>query len=172
MTLSIVRAAAATPAYLLAVAILLYFPATTAAESGGNTRGPLDGMVFKGHIGPADSVDLPDKLYFEGGRFWSGECVRCGFEPGVYWLRYLDNGIAFRGVLHSAERGTFTYEGRIRGDEIDVTINWQHERWYWTIDRELHFVGKRLQDVSTTMSLEEARHLARSGAPRPERCPS
>lgn len=129
-------------------------------------------MVFAGRIGPADAPDLPDYLYFEGGRFWSGECVRCGFEPGKYRVRHLDDGIVFRGVLKSADRGTFVYEGRIRGDKIDVAINWRHERWYWTIDRDLRFVGKRLHDESRAMSLEKALRLAGGGAPRPDRCPS
>jgi len=135
--------------------------------------GPLDGMVFAGRIGPADSPDLPDYLYFDEGRFWSGECVRCGFEPGVYWIRYTSDGIAFRGVLESPDRGTFTYDGLIRGDEIDVSIRWRHERWYWTIDRDLRFVGERLTGENARMSIEQARALAGGGdEPRPDRCPS
>jgi len=171
MTITARRTAVTAPVVLLATAVLLYCVDGIASETGGNAEGPLDGMVFKGHIGPADSPDVPDTLHFEQGRFWSGECVRCGFKPGIYRVRHLDDGIAFRGVLQSEDRGTFTYEGRIRGDEIDVAINWRHERWYWTIDRDLRFTGRRLEDASAAMSLNEARDLAGSGT-RPDRCPS
>lgn len=170
LTATVLRPAGA--GLLLTALVLLCVVHGAAAESGADRTGPLDGMVFKGHIGPADDPDLPDYLYFQEGRFWSGECVRCGFEPGVYWVSYLDDGIAFRGVLQSADRGTFTYEGRIRGAQIDVAISWRHERWYWTIDRELRFVGERAQAGSSTMSLEEAREAAGRGAFRADRCPS
>jgi len=149
-------------------ALVVAKPATGDTPAAG---GPLDGMVFAGRIGPAGDPDLTDYLYFDDGRFWSGECVRCGFEPGVYWTRYTGDGIAFRGVLKSADRGWFTYEGLIQGSEIDVSIRWQQERWYWTIDRELRFVGERTRETSDGMSLEEARTLA-GDQPRPDRCPS
>lgn len=150
------------------IALVIVKPTTADAPAAG---GLLDGMVFAGRIGPADNPDLADYLYFDEGRFWSGECVRCGFEPGVYWIRYTSDGIAFRGVLKSSDRGTFTYEGLIQGDVIDVFIRWRHERWYWTIDRELRFVGERLRGTSVGMSIEEARALA-DGEPRPDGCPS
>jgi hypothetical protein len=153
-------------------AALLLFPDAVADPDPPAADEPLDGMVFAGRIGPADDPDLADHLYFENGRFWSGECVRCGFEPGVYWVRRTAGGIAFRGVLESADRGTFTYEGMVRGGRVDVSIHWRHERWYWTIDRNLRFVGEIVEGEAAGMTLEQARALAGGSEPRPDRCPS
>lgn len=155
---------------LMVPAALLY---TLAAHSDPPAAGgPLDGMVFSGRIGPVDNPDLTDHLYFENGRFWSGQCVHCGFEPGVYWIRRTGEGIAFRGVLQSAERGTFTYSGLVKGDSVEVSIHWRQERWYWTIDRELRFVGRRVAAETAGMTLEEANALVSREGPRPNRCPS
>lgn len=152
--------------------LLAAFPVPAAEPGMPASESPLDGMVFEGRIGPAHNPDLQDHLYFEDGRFWSGTCVRCGFEPGIYWVRHTDNGIAFRGVLRSADRGTFTYDGVVRGDRIEVSINWRHERWYWTIDRDLRFVGELQQDGNADMTIEDAHALADGKEPRPDNCPS
>lgn len=160
------------PAALVAAAALLLVADAAGDPGSPPASGPLDGMIFAGRIGPADDPDLDDHLYFENGRFWSGECVRCGFEPGVYWVRRTGSGIAFRGVLRSAHRGTFTYEGLVSGDTIEVSIHWRHERWYWTIDRDLRFVGKAVTGKAAGMTLEEARARANGDQPRPDRCPS
>ncbi len=162
-----------TRAALIVAAVLLTALQTRAEDPDTSAAGgPLDGMVFEGRIGPADNPDLSDRLYFEDGKFWSGECARCGFEPGVYWIRRVDGGIAFRGVLRSPERGRFTYEGFVRDGEIEVSIDWRHERWYWTIERELRFVGQRVTGERSAMTLRDARALAQRSNPGADRCPS
>lgn len=161
------------PAALFVAAVLLLALDARAEELDTSAAGgPLDGMVFEGRIGPADNPDLSDRLYFENGKFWSGECTRCGFQPGVYWVRRVDGGVAFRGTLQSPDRGRFLYEGFVRDGEIEVSINWRHERWYWTIDRELRFVGQVVAGERPAMTVEEARALALGRHPRPDRCPS
>lgn len=161
------------PAALVLAAALLLALQTRADDPGTATAsGPLDGMVFEGRIGPADNPDLSDHLYFEDGKFWSEECTRCGFEPGVYWVRHVDGGVAFRGTLRSADRGRFVYEGFVRDDEIEVSIDWHHERWYWTIDRELRFVGQLVTGERPAMKPRDARSLAQRSNPASDRCPS
>lgn len=158
---------------LVAVSAWLFLSGAAAMDPGPPSgNGPLDGMVFAGQIGPADNPDRADHLYFADGQFWSGECVRCGFEPGVYWVRHTADGIAFRGVLESAERGTFTYKGMVRDGRIDVSINWRHERWYWTIDRDLRFIGELVSGGTAGMTIDEARAMAGGDQARGENCPS
>lgn len=160
-------------ALIVATAFLLAWNAAAKDQDPSVAGGPLDGMVFVGLIGPADNPDVSDRLYFENGKFWSGECIRCGFEPGVYWTRRVDGGIAFQGTLESPDRGSFAYEGFVRdGGKIEVSINWRHERWYWTIDRELRFVGEAATGETVGMTLEEASALANRRVPVPESCPS
>lgn len=156
------------------VALALFLVLDAAADGSGSSMasGPLDGMVFAGRIGPADNPDVADRLYFDDGKFWSYGCTRCGFDPGAYWVRHVDGGIAFRGVLQSAGRGRLNYQGFVRDGKIDVSINWLHERWYWTIERDLRFVGEAVTGETAGMTLEEARSLANGSEPRSDRCPS
>jgi hypothetical protein len=161
-----------TVALVMAAALLVALQTRADDPDTFTASGPLDGMVFEGRIGPADNPDLSDRLYFEDGKFWSGECTRCGFEPGAYWVRRVDGGVAFRGTLQSAERGRFIYEGFVRDGEIEVSIDWRHERWYWTIDRELRFVGRLATGERPAMSPEDARALAQQSNPESDRCPS
>lgn len=109
----------------------------------GSGTGPLDGMVFEGKFGPKGGpADQQDTLHFGGGKFWSANCVPCGFPPGEYWVRRTSEGLHFRGTLTSEDSGVFTYEGVVRDEEIEVSINWRKERWYWTIDRDFWFRGR------------------------------
>ena len=91
-------------------------------------RGPLDGMVFVGKIGPEGNPDKYDELHFSEGQFWSWQCTKCGFEPGNYWVRTVGDSLHFQGWLHSADRGKFQYAGRVVDGRIEVTINWTKKR--------------------------------------------
>ena len=124
--------------------------------------GPLDGMVFSGVLGPADSPDhgIPDTLYFRNGHFWSEQCIPCGFQPGRYWVHQAADGIHFRGELSSPEGGTFKYAGVVRDDQVATTIDWRKERWYWTIDREFRFQGALSDDDSSLATLQDAQEAA------------
>ena len=104
----------------------------------------LDGQVFVGMIGPAENPDLPDRLLFRDGQFWSDICTECGFLPGPYSAHLTDDGTAFSGTLTSEDRGVFDYEGLIQLDgTIEVNISWKRKRWYWTAQREIVFRGKK-----------------------------
>lgn len=131
-------------------------------------RGPLDGMVFRGEFGPADApADRMDRLHFNEGKFWSGNCVPCGFPPGAYWVRRVRETIHFRGTMHSAESGTFTYRGRVEDGRISATIHWRKERWYWTIERAFHFQGHAVQH-DHRVSPATVRDKALAAKPLPE----
>lgn len=117
----------------------------------------LDGSAFVGTIGPVENPDLSDRLYFHDGHFWSDICLRCGFEPGPYSAETTNDGVKFTGTLKSESRGQFDYEGIIRGDgSIQVTINWERRRWYWTSRREIAFRGQ-LSSSTELVSLEATR---------------
>lgn len=112
-------------------------------------HGPLDGMHFVGDFGPeGEPADLTDVLYFAEGQFWSENCVPCGFSPGVYWVRFSEDGIHFRGELESAERGRFLYSGVVRDGRLTAHINWRKDRWYWSIDRNFWFKGALAETVA------------------------
>lgn len=116
-------------------------PDDSATAAGGS--GPLDGKAFVGQFGPeGEPADMTDTLYFGSGQFWSANCVPCGFGPGIYWTRRADGGTHFPGKLHSDTGGTFTYVGVVRDGSIEVRINWQKDRWYWSIDRDFWFEGE------------------------------
>lgn len=102
--------------------------------------GPLDGMVFVGKIGPEGDPDLDDELHFQDGKFWSVNCIKCGFQPASYWVRRVGDRIHFRGEL-TGERGTLAYRGEVIGDRVEVSIHWSKSRWYWTVSKELEFAG-------------------------------
>ena len=162
-------------AMLAAVAIsLLLALASARAETGENghgaLRGPLDGLSFVGVFGPeSGSDDRDDVLYFDDGQFWSEKCVPCGFKPGPYWVRFDDGAVHFRGVLESDDRGRFTYVGVVRDEAISVKINWRHDRWYWTIDKDFRFEGK-LTDMAPAIAAAGATRIALAAEPDPDRC--
>ena len=132
--------------------------------------GPLDGRVYEGRLRTVDgNVDLADDLIFANGHFWSTGCIECGFAPGAYWSRRNGDRIEFRGALTSPERGDFTYEGYVEGDEIRVRLNWLRERWYWTLDRDYTFEGRLSSRSADPALLTQARARA-AGEARPD-CP-
>lgn len=134
-----------TPLFVLAVAVMV-----TLSAIPGQCTGLLDGQIFRGKIGPAGNPDLPDTLHFNGGQFWSNICTECGFRPGAYSAHPSSEGTMFSGVLESPERGQFSYEGVITADgQINVRILWQRKRWYWTAQREILFIGHRIDQLET-----------------------
>ncbi len=132
-------------------------------------RGPLDGMIFEGIIGPRENPDRQDELHFNNGRFWSAICVKCGFEPGEYWVRYEGEAIHFRGEL-TGERGTFTYRGIISDDKANVSIDWRKERWYWTIEREMAFRGELAKSTKANLAQDALRLANEVGDTPPAGC--
>lgn len=154
------------------VRVLLLVVVAQQAESSDNpgpspTLGPLDGMHFVGDFGPEGGPgDLKEALYFDDGKFWSKNCIPCGFPPKPYWVRFVDDDIHFHGTLESSERGRFRYEGVISGKQLSVRINWRRERWYWTIDRDFWFEGT-LAEAGIPVSANQAANMASLTDPQP-----
>ncbi len=137
-------------------------------------NGPLDGMRFVGNFGPADgALDRKDELTFGDGQFWSAICVPCGFLPTTYWIRHVGDAVHFRGEMGSVDRGSFHYEGVIRGEQLSATVQWRKERWYWSIDRAFRFEG-RMSEAASAESAAAVTQRARRAAVEPEQgavCP-
>lgn len=158
----------ALPCTVLVTATMACVPASasevTPDASGLEGSGPLDGLAFRGRLGPADAPPddrVRDALYFRNGHFWSEQCTECGFEPGRYWVRYSSEGIHFRGRLQNDDGGVFHYRGLVRDDgDIEATIAWHKERWYWTINREFRFDGTQREATASFDTLDRARTTA------------
>ena len=147
---------------------------TDAATDPAPTRGALDGTQFAGTFGPdGGSSGRADTLYFSEGRFWSANCVPCGFVPALYWVRHDGDAIHFRGEMHSRERGHFTYAGVIRGGRVEASVRWQKSRWYWSIDRNFRFEGQRVEGTALEPVAIVTRRAVRAGTePQPSAvCP-
>ena len=152
-----------------AAVALCVVPATAQAPADpAPTHGLLDGRQFVGTFGPRDGgVGRIDTLFFSEGRFWSANCVPCGFVPALYWVRQDGNAIHFRGEMFSRDRGQFTYTGTLRGDRIEADVRWQKARWYWSIDRSFRFEG-RLVEGPVEVSLAGVTRRAEQAGIEPE----
>lgn len=132
--------------------------------------GLLDGLSFEGMFGPPDGLsDRPDMLHFRDGQFWSKNCVPCGFLPGPYRAWTTNEGVRFEGILASADRGRFLYQGVVRDGKIYARLNWRKERWYWTIDKDFRFEGKRTENAMA-LSVKNMRLVALAADPEPGAC--
>lgn len=152
---------------LLLGAVLTVSATISGADTPAGGEGPLDGMVFQGDFGPKGGpADRTDALHFQDGRFWSENCVPCGFRPGVYWVRREAGRLHFKGELRSADRGRFRISGHLDGNTLHATIRWRRERWYWTVSRTFSFTG-RLDPDSRPAELQAAVRRA-SGQPLPD----
>lgn len=153
---------------LLATVSLIASASQTVAETD-PVSGPLDGMVFAGKFGDPGATGRDDKLFFNNGKFWSAICIRCGFEPGDYWVRKVGGSIHFRGEQRS-ERGTFIYTGKVTGEKIRVDVNWTKNRWYWKIDRDLVFEGTIANSNATLSALEATNVSIKAQSNLPDGC--
>lgn len=145
--------------FALAIIFAIAWPWHVYAE------GILDGQVFSGMIGPSENPDLPDRLYFDDGYFWSDLCTGCGFAPGEYEAEKSAGGTRFKGTLYSKSRGRFDYEGLVRDDQtIEVSITWERRRWYWTSKREIVFVGQA-SSSSEVVNLSDTRRAMQLNDP-------
>lgn len=154
---------------IAAMAMLFAAAAMTSAaigETPGAGRGPLDGMIFVGKIGPEGKPDFDEELHFNNGHFWSKNCIVCGYQPSVYWVRTVGESIHFHGELLSDSGSRFRYTGRVTGDRIKVTVRWTKSRWYWSIDRTLIFEGAR-ELTRNAVSVGDATKLAISARQQP-----
>ena len=118
--------------------------ATSPTHSQESTRGALDGLRFEGLTGEQGKGDHhADTITFENGKFRSIDCENWGFGPAPYTATRNGETFLFEAVLRSEDRGTLTWRGTITGDKAKAQFHWQHERWYWDIDRHYWFEGTR-----------------------------
>lgn len=103
----------------------------------------LEGKRFVGPLGPEGGSE-PDEemLVFHEGILTSKICVQYGFEPAPYWVREDEQGLHFYAELDSEDNGTAWFEGVFDGEEIQATVTWEKERWYWTVEQTLVFTGR------------------------------
>lgn len=157
--------------------MLVALPAATGGDrraggenGGAAAHGALDGMRFVGSFGPkGEPADSEDILYFADGKFWSKNCVPCGFAPSPYWVRHTEDGIRFKGELESPKSGRFIYSGVVRDERVKVAINWRKERWYWTIDRDFWFEGE-LAPATPVGGIPSATRVAMAAVSEPRVC--
>jgi hypothetical protein len=106
----------------------------------------LDGETFFVRTGEkGKEADHDDYLIFRDGMFVSSGCVEQNFGKTAYSATRTGDGIRFRAVTSSPTHGTMDWEGTVRGDVVEASARWVHERWYWTIDRKYWYKG-RLQE--------------------------
>ncbi len=104
----------------------------------------LDGMTFTGTFGPKGGTARDeDTFIFDNGTFTSTGCIDYGFSPRPYWVRESGGVVHFLAEMVSEEHGVIVYTGRVRGDELDATYTWTRDRWYWKVEREFWFKGRR-----------------------------
>ncbi|OGP32820.1 MAG: hypothetical protein A2X88_07095 [Deltaproteobacteria bacterium GWC2_65_14] len=114
---------------------------------GGAVSHLLDGKTFHVKAGEqGKGADHDDYLIFQDGMFTSSGCVESwNFRNAAYSATAEDGGIRFLAQLVSTTHGTLTWDGTVRGDAVDATARWVHEKWYWTIDREYWYRGSRVE---------------------------
>jgi hypothetical protein len=107
--------------------------------------GPLDGMTFKGHLGPSGApADVADQWVFEDGMFVSKECERrCNYPPRPYYSREAGESTEFISVTNCPDKNaTIVWRGTVDGRSIKGEATWTMERWYWTIENTFAFEGE------------------------------
>jgi hypothetical protein len=114
---------------------------------GGAVSHLLDGKIYYVKTGEeGKGPDHDDYLIFQDGMFTSSGCVGSwNFRNASYSATAERDGIRFLAQVVSPTHGAMTWEGTVRGDVMDATARWVHEKWYWTIDRIYWFRGKLLE---------------------------
>ena len=86
-----------------------------------------------------------DVLIFSDGMMTSRACIEWGYEPAPYWVREGPDGLHFWAMLESEEHGTIRFKGVFDGEQLQAHALWRKERWYWTIEQPMKFVGLPLE---------------------------
>ena len=101
-------------------------------------------MQFSGLTGEkGKGDDHKDTITFSNGMFRSLDCESWGFGPAAYTVVKVGAAYHFESTLTSPDRGTLKWTGKIIGDKATATFRWNHERWYWSIERDYWFEGTR-----------------------------
>ena len=114
---------------------------------GGAVSHLLDGKTYYVKAGEkGKDPDHDDYLIFQDGMFTSSGCVESwNFRNASYSAIEQRGGIRFRAQVVSTTHGIMTWEGIVRGDTVDATARWVHKKWYWTIDQEFWYRGRRVE---------------------------
>lgn len=138
------------------------FPVALAAESESGLEpatespaGPLDGLSFKGMLGPdGKPKDTPDLFVFENGTFVSKECeLRCKYPARPYFVRQNGDKIEFISETQCPYKDAkIIWRGSIEGDTIRGNSTWVVKRWYWTHESNFEFEGKLTAESTATAS--------------------
>jgi len=117
--------------------------------------GALDGMIFKGKLGPmGQPADVEDTLVFANGLFLSSECERrCNFPARPYFVRNINDGIEFISETRCPDKdATLVWRGTIENDVIKGEFTWVSSRWYWTYEKTFWFEGVLSEEAASTQS--------------------
>lgn len=113
-----------------------------ASVRGTGTSALLDGQTFFVRTGEKGKpADHDDYMIFRDGMFVSSGCVEQDFGKSPYSAAAEGNGIRFRAETRSSTHGTMYWGGIVRGDVMEATARWVHDRWYWKIDRQYWYRG-------------------------------
>jgi len=115
--------------------------------------GPLDGKTFVGKVGPVGGKpDVKDVWGFFDGMFVSRECERrCQYPARPYFARNAAGETEFVSETRCPYKdATLIWRGTVAGDVIKGVMTWTVSRWYWTIEKQFAFEGRR---VTQTPSL-------------------
>jgi hypothetical protein len=113
-----------------------------ASAPGTGTSGLLDGRTFFIRAGEKGKpVDHDEYVIFRNGMFVSSRCVQYNFGISSYSAAAEGDGVRFRAELTSPSHGTMYWEGIVRGEVMEATSRWVHDRWYWKVDRQYWYRG-------------------------------
>jgi len=113
--------------------------------------GPLDGLVFKGMLGPeGQAKDVADTFVFESGTFVSKECeLRCDYPARPYEAAQVGGAWQFESTTRCPyKNATIVWRGSVRGDRIEGMATWTIRRWYWTVTRDFAFEAQLWQSTA------------------------
>lgn len=142
---------------LLAASNEINSPNTTGVAARATAAGPLDGLSFRGAVGPdGKPKDIPDLFFFANGSFLSRECeFRCEYPAGPYFVRQIGSKTEFISEIKYPYRDAkIVWRGTIEGDKITGKSTWIVKRWYWTVENTFEFEGKLQKEPLTTASTD------------------
>ena len=130
------------------IVVIILITTLSAVPYGGALAGEgshlLDGKSFVGKNGekgrPLDPNE-DEEIVFHDGFFTSVSCEPYNFESGEYFARVVGNTIYFEAVTQSPTHGKIAWQGKVNGNEAEMTFVWTKERWYWDIHKEYWFKG-------------------------------
>ena len=134
------------------------FPTDTTNSAAPTTAaGPLDGLSFRGAVGPdGKPKDIPDLFVFENGSFVSKECeLRCEYPARPYFIRQNGSKTEFISETKCPYKDAkIVWRGTIEGDRITGKSTWIVKRWYWTVENTFEFEGKLQKEPPATASTD------------------